>query len=190
MLGAPDRVKLPLCFDVQAMYEEVLARALPPYIEYNAVPLTAPAHLVDPSLPVPPPSDNYADGSWTPWLDTAVLTSSPYLTQVVDSFREHTTVTLVRLLRLAPAGRIDEHTDPTLDLEAEASVVRLHIPITTSEQVRFLLNGTEVPMRPGECWYMRLSDPHAVRNDGADERVHHSIDMIPNDWVRALAAGA
>ena len=41
-------------------------------------------------------------------------------------------------------------------------------------------------MKPGECWYMRLTDPHKVINNGSTERVNLTIDIIPNDWVRNM----
>ena len=41
------------------------------FVYYDVLPLTAPAHLVDPSLPPPPPAVDYADGTWTRWLRTA-----------------------------------------------------------------------------------------------------------------------
>jgi quercetin dioxygenase-like cupin family protein len=142
--------------------------------------------MVDPSIAPPPPADDFADGSWTEWLDTPALKASPYLSGVVDTFRPHSDVTLVRLLRLAPGGIVDEHTDPTLGLQVEQSVIRLTIPIFTNEAVKFFLNGNPVPMKPGECWYLRLTDPHRVINAGTTERINMTIDMVPNEWVRAL----
>ena len=125
--------------------------------------LRSPAHMVDPSLPFPPPVDDYADGSWTDWLDTPALKASPYLSSIVDTFRKHTVVTLVRVLRLAAGNFVKEHTDPTLGLHIEKSVIRLTIPII-DDDTDFYLNGTPVPMKPGECWYLRLTDPHKVMN--------------------------
>lgn len=152
--------------------------------------MRAPAHLVDPSLPFPPPANDYADGSWTEWLDTKDLKSSPYLMSVIDTFRAHTKVTLVRILRLAAGNVVKEHTDPTLGLEVEKSVVRLTIPILINEHVDFFLNSTGVDMRPGECWYLRLTDPHSVVNSGATDRINLTIDMIPNEWLRSIILNA
>lgn len=180
-----DRVQLPMSFDVDKMKEDIKSLKFHNFIYYDAVPLRAPAHLVDTSIPFPPPADDYADGSWTDWLDTQSLIDSPYLTSVVDYFKEHTTVTLVRLLRLEPGAIVKEHNDPTLGLEIERSVVRLTIPISTNDDVEFFLNNEPVPMKPGECWYLRLTDPHRVINGGKTERVNMTIDMIPNDWLRS-----
>ncbi len=183
-----DRVQLSINFDVNKMIEEYKALQLNNFEYYNVIQFRAPAHLVDPSLPFPAPTGDFADGSWTDWLDTKALKESPYFNSVIDYFKEHTTVTLVRLLRLAPQSVVKEHTDPTLGLEQEKSVIRLTVPILNNDQVEFYLNESLVEMNPGECWYMRLSDPHKVVNGGVEERVNLTIDMIPNDWVRNLIA--
>lgn len=148
------------------------------------IPLTSPAHIVDPSLPVLPPAEDYADGSWTDWLDTPELKMSPYLMEIVDQFRENTTVTLVRLLRLASGSIVQEHTDPTLGLEVDKSVICLTIPILNNDKVKYFLNGVLVDMLPGELWYLKLSDPHKIDNFGEEERINLTIYMIPNEWVR------
>ncbi len=186
----PDRINLPMLFDAEKMQAEVKAMKLDEFNYYDVVPLRAPAHLVDSSRPMPPPADDYADGSWTDWLDTEWLSESPYLLSVVNSFREHTRVTLVRLLRLEAGAVVKQHNDPTLALEVERSVIRLTIPIRSDDSVEFYLNDEIVPMKPGECWYLRLSDPHRIVNAGSEERINLSIDMVPNKWVRSLLANA
>lgn len=178
-----DRIKLPFTFDVEKILAEVNALKLEQYEYYKAIPLRAPAHLVDPSLPFPAPSGNYADGSWTDWMDTPALAKSAYLKQIVNEFSQYTTVNLVRLLFLAPNSVVKEHKDPTLGLEEEEAMIRLTIPIDNNEGVEFFLNDTLVPMKVGECWYLRLSDSHRVINNGATDRVNLTIDIIPNDKI-------
>jgi hypothetical protein len=185
-LCSRDRVRLSLSFDSIRMLEEIQALELQEFVEYDVLPLRSPAHLVDASIAPPSPASDYADGSWTDWLGTPALNASRYLSSVVDCFSAHTRVTLVRLLRLAPGGLIEEHTDPTLGLQIEKSVIRLTIPILTNKGVDFFLNGVPVPMNPGECWYLRLTDPHRVTNGGTTERISMTVDMVPNDWLKTL----
>ena len=185
-----DRVKLPLSYDASKMFEEFEAIKAQQFEYYKVIQLRAPAHMVDTSLPFPPPATDYADGSWTPWMDTPEMAQCAYLKSVIDFFKENTTVTLVRLLRLAPQSVVQEHTDPTLGLEIEKSVIRLTIPIYNQPGVEFFLNDSLVPMLPGECWYLRLTDPHRVLNNSDYERVNLTIDMIPNDWVLNLIGTA
>jgi hypothetical protein len=175
----PDRVKLPLTFDVAAMQGEVAALPLREFVHYSVLPLTSPVARGG-------PVDDYADGSWADWPATELLDASPYLTSIVDHFRSHTDVTLVRLLRLAPGAIIDPHTDPTLGLHIKRSVIRLTVPIATNDRVAFFLNEVAVPWQPGECWYLRFTDTHRTVNMGTTERIHLTIDMIPNSWLRRL----
>jgi hypothetical protein len=86
-------------------------------------------------------------------------------------------------LFLAPNSDVKEHTDPTLGLEQEKSMIRLTIPIDNNDGVAFFLNDTLVPMKVGECWYLRLSDPHRVMNHGTTDRINLTIDVIPNDKI-------
>ena len=181
-----DRVKLPFFFDSKKMLKEFEELNLKNFEYYNVITLRSPAHLVDSSIPFPPPAEDYADGSWCDWLNTNELKQSPYIKSIVDIFQEKTTVTLVRLLRLAPNSVVKEHRDVTLGLEVEKSVIRLTIPILNKEEIEFYLNDSLVDMKPGECWYMRLTDPHRVINNGSTERVNLTIDMLPNDWVKNL----
>ena len=184
-ISTADRIQLPFQFDVEKMLAEVRQMNLNNFIYYNVIPLRSPAHMVDPSLPVPPPAEDFADGSWTEWMDTADLKLSPYLNEVVNTFKEHTTVTLVRILRLAAGNVVKEHCDPTLGVEIPKSVIRLTVPILNESGVEFYLNGEPVSMKPGECWYMRLTDPHSVVNNSSEDRINLTIDMIPNDWVKS-----
>lgn len=185
-----DSIRLPFTFDVDKMLAEAQALQNDQYEYYKVLSLRAPAHLVDTSLPYPPPANDYADGSWTDWMNTSFLEKSPYLTSIVDMFSQYTTVNLVRLLFLAPNSVVKEHTDPTLALEEEKSMIRLTIPIHTNEGVSFILNDAVVPMEMGECWYLRLTDPHQVINNGTTDRINLTIDVIPNDKIIDLITKA
>ncbi|MBC3757713.1 aspartyl/asparaginyl beta-hydroxylase domain-containing protein [Hyunsoonleella sp. SJ7] len=181
-----DAIKLPLTFNVEKIKAEVDKIGLNSFIYYDVLPLRSPAHLVDPSIPFPPPAQDYADGSWCDWLNTKELENSPCLKSIVETFQEKTKVTLVRALRLENGNIVKEHTDPTLGLQIEKSVIRLTIPVIKDSGADFYLNDKIVPMKPGECWYLRLTDPHKVLNNSGQDRVNITIDMIPNTWIRNL----
>lgn len=186
----PDRVKLPFSFDVAKMRADIEAMNLGAFIYYDSLPLRSPAHMVDPSLPHPPPPDDYADGTWTEWKNTSLLEQSPYLSEIVAFFQQHTRVTLVRILRLEAGQEVREHTDPTLGLHIERSVIRLTIPVFVKDEVTFYLNNKPVEMEPGECWYMNLTDPHRIVNASDAQRINITIDMEPNPWIRKTIAEA
>ena len=82
---------------------------------------------------------------------------------------------------IAPGSVIKEHTD--YDLSLEDGNARLHIPVTTNQQIEFRLNDRQIRMNEGECWYLRLSDPHSVSNHSNEDRVHLVIDASVNAWL-------
>ena len=113
--------------------------------------------------------------------DTPLLSKASYIRDYVLS-QFHCPIRRVRLMRLLPGSQIHEHIDsyqPVLDK------LRLHIPIVTNDAVEFRVAGHPVSMRPGECWYLDVNAPHAVRNGGAVDRVHLVIDGEINDWWRS-----
>ena len=181
----PDRLRLPLAFDVGAMARD-LAAIDADWIDHlvaanyegswTVLPLRHPAGATHPVMTI------YADPSATEFVDAPVLGRSPTLRAVLAAFR--CPLDAVRLMRLAPGSYIKPHRDH--DLAAEWGVARLHVPLTTNPGVEFLLNGTPVAMRPGEAWYLRLADEHAVANRGDTDRVHLVIDARVNDWLAAL----
>jgi hypothetical protein len=178
-----DRVKLPFIFNVEKMLADVSVFKQEKYEYYKVISLRAPAHLVNTSLPTPKLAVDYADGSWTDWMDTPNLEKTPYLKNIIREISQYTTVNLVRLLFLAPNSVVKEHSDPTLTLEEKKSMIRLTIPIDNNDGVEFFLNDTIVPMKVGECWYLRLSDKHRVINNGATDRINLTVDIIPNDKI-------
>lgn len=183
-LSFSDRIRLPLYFDAHLLRKDIDNMQLRPFIYYDVIPLRNPSHLIDPTIPRPPPCDDYADGSWCDWMDSPALTDAPNIKQVVDFFSNHCAVTSVRLLRLECGSEVAEHTDPTLGMHIQRSVVRLTIPIQCDDNVHFYLNHKEVAMAPGECWYLRLTDPHRIEHKGEIERINMTIDMQPNLWLK------
>jgi hypothetical protein len=118
----------------------------------------------------------------TDFADTRALARAPYLADVLCELGFP--LGPARLMRLDPGSAILTHRDA--DLDAAEGWARLHIPVRTNPRVEFLLNGSPVVMAPGECWYLRLSDPHSVRNDGAEARVHLVIDAPVGPELLAL----
>jgi len=185
----PDRVRLPLAFDVPAMKADLAVLEGVDWVEHfvkqnysgdwSVIPLRAPAGETHPIRMI------YSDPAATAWVDTPWLERSPGLQRAIATFR--CPVTTVRLMRLAAGSRIHEHSDN--DLMAEMGVARIHVPITTNPDVTFLLNGTPVPLAPGEAWYLRLADPHAVRNEGASDRVHLVLDVVVDAWLEKMLGG-
>lgn len=179
-----DHLKLNFAFDPKLLQKDLANLETGEWIahfvtqnyegDWSVIPLRGPAGAMHPVMMI------YSDPSCTEFADTPFLDESPYLHSVLDAFE--CPLLAVRLMKLAAGARIKEHTDH--DLELEKGTVRLHIPVVTNEDVDFRLNGSRIVMNEGECWYLRLSDPHSVENNGQSDQVHLVIDAEVNPWLQ------
>jgi quercetin dioxygenase-like cupin family protein len=180
----PDRLKLDLCFDAVALQADLKSLQAGSWTshyvkrnyegDWSVIGLRGPATATHPIKMI------YADPVCTEFADYPVLDQCPSIRAVLGTFA--CPLRAARLMKLAAGSRIKEHTD--LDLDAECGMARLHIPIVTNSHVEFWLNGTRVNLNEGECWYLRLSDPHSVVNNGTNDRVHLVVDAEVNGWLR------
>jgi aspartyl/asparaginyl beta-hydroxylase (cupin superfamily) len=114
--------------------------------------------------------------------ETAVLKQCPYVQEVIALF--HFPKIAVRLMRLEVGAVIKPHRDH--ELGYEDGQFRLHIPIVTNPDVHFILDGEELTMRAGECWYTNVNYEHSVVNEGTEDRIHLVIDGVRNEWSDQL----
>ena len=185
----PDRLKLSLAFDPILLRRDLEALAAMDWTshfvtqnyegDWSAIPLRCVAGAKHPIMMI------YSDPGATAFEDTPMLDACDYFRQVLAAF--DCELRSVRLMRLTPGSVIKEHRDP--DLHAEAGIARIHIPITTNPDVDFRLSGSRVVLEPGEVWYLRLSEPHSVINQGAADRVHMVLDVETNAWLERLLEG-
>ena len=184
--GMTDRVKLPLNFDAQLLLEDIARFKTNDWIEHfvkqnyegdwSVIPLRGPTGATHPVMMI------YSDPTCKDFSDTPYLQELDYIPSVLNEFK--CPLLAVRLMKLSPGSRIKEHTDH--DLAFENGVVRIHIPVQTNNHVEFLLNGEAVDFNAGDCWYLKLNDPHSVNNIGNTDRIHLVIDALVNDWLSQL----
>jgi hypothetical protein len=185
-----DRLQLPFHFDPARLESDLARLESSAWVEHfvkqnyegewSALPLRGPAGESHPVRLI------YPNPSCREFVDTPLLEATPYFREVLASFSAP--LEAVRLMKLGAGSIIKEHTDHALT--PEQGTVRLHIPVVTNPDVEFYLNGERVVMNAGECWYLRLSDPHAVANRGATDRVHMVIDVEVDTWMRDLLGKA
>jgi mannose-6-phosphate isomerase-like protein (cupin superfamily) len=144
--------------------------------DWSVLPLRSPATATHPVKMI------YSDPLCEDFVDTPLLASCPSMATALAAFA--CPLLSVRLMRLGAGSVIKTHEDS--DLDVEHGRARLHIPIVTNDRVDFRLNGERVTLREGECWYLRLSDPHSVTNGGETDRVHLVIDAIADEWLMDL----
>ncbi|MGF1774226.1 aspartyl/asparaginyl beta-hydroxylase domain-containing protein [Vibrio wakamikoensis] len=114
------------------------------------------------------------------WVDLPRLENLPLIASVLKWI--DTPLQSVRLMRLHSKSIILPHRDAGLCHEYGAA--RLHLPIKGAEQVKFLVDGHQVPMEAGQLWYVNANEIHQVENFGSVERIHLVIDCEVNDWLR------
>ncbi|MBW3564843.1 MAG: aspartyl/asparaginyl beta-hydroxylase domain-containing protein [Acidobacteria bacterium] len=105
---------------------------------------------------------------------TEALERTPALQVAIDRFPGERN--RVRLMRLRPGGIIRRHSDPMEEIDP--NLVRLHVPLQTNDRVTFTVADRVVRMREGETWRVDVRFPHAVRNDGASDRIHLVVDLL------------
>jgi mannose-6-phosphate isomerase-like protein (cupin superfamily) len=183
-MSLPGALRLPLRFDVDPLLAD-LARLRPadwlPHFntayyegDWSGVPLRSVGGRADRLYPDPAAEDPYAD--------TEVLARCPAHISVLSQLRCE--LTAVRLLRLGPGASVREHRDYRLGFED--GEVRLHVPVTTTADAEFVLDGKSRDLRPGDCWYVNVNRPHRVANRGEQPRVHLVVDCVVNPWLREL----
>ncbi len=117
-----------------------------------------------------------------PMATTDILEASPYLKQVIASFGE--VVGRSRLMALDPGAEVPVHSDINYHWYKR---VRIHVPITTTPDVRFHCGDKEVHMPAGEAWIFDSWKYHTVKNDSDIFRVHLVIDICGSSRFWTLA---
>jgi hypothetical protein len=184
----PDRVRLPLDFDAEALAADLAAVDPADWVRqpfkanfegsWDVLPLRSPAGETHPLRLI------YADPAATSFVATAWLRRMPAFRAALAKFE--CPLRSVRLMRLRPGSLIKPHSD---DLDAEGGNLRLHVPVASNPRVEFRLAGRAVEMAPGSVWYLRLSEEHEAANRGATDRIHLVIDAAVNDWLNAILRG-
>jgi hypothetical protein len=183
-------VRLPFAFDADLLCRDLQELGAVDWIahfvsqnydgDWSVIPLRGQAGARHPVMMI------YPNPTATEFEDTPMLQACPYFRSVLATFK--CPLQTARLMRLAPGSRIKQHTD--LELSLEEGSARIHIPVTTNAGVEFYLNDRRVAMEAGSAWYLRLSDPHRVTNNGDSDRVHLVIDLGVNEWLTTMLESA
>jgi aspartate beta-hydroxylase len=110
-----------------------------------------------------------------PFAPTRWLDQLPYLAEILDAIPAP--LNAVRLMALGPGAVSTPHCDPKYRLDR--GLVRLHIPLVTTNDAVLVLDGVEHCWQPGTLWYGDFSREHLVRNTSDTvTRVHVVIDAL------------
>jgi hypothetical protein len=174
--------RLPLQTDLACLQQEVRELADSAWLpHYNTRDYTGDWETLSLRSQGGDPANPFADlmGA-AAYADTPLLEAAPCLRKLVHSIPAEKMA--VRLMNLKAGAVILPHRDR--ELSFEHGEARLHIPIFTNPGVEFVLNGVQLEMKAGSCWYINANLTHAVQNKGSADRVHLVIDCKVTEQIR------
>jgi len=95
--------------------------------------------------------------------------------------------TIIRAMaaKLLSGGRINPHFDSHATFRRSH---RIHVPITTNNRVRFMIDGKPFRMEVGKAYEINNQKTHSVMNSGAEDRISFIFDYLPPDQIAARAS--
>lgn len=122
-----------------------------------------------------------------PIEEREALSHLPYVRELIE--RVIPAEPMRCLLALLPAGAvIAPHIDQA---DYFSKTIRVHVPVTTNENVWMFCDGQYYRMRTGEIWALNNSTVHGVVNaDAAAGRIHLICDFLASPGLRELLASA
>lgn len=98
----------------------------------------------------------------------------------------------VMLARMTAGGVIQPHRDAN---PAAKWPHKIHVPITTNDQVIFRVEGAQYVMPEGEAVEVNNMGTHAVENRGDTDRIHlifeyYDPDQPEPDWLGSILEAA
>jgi hypothetical protein len=159
-------IRLPLSFDAERLLTEVKDLPRESFITHPLDPRNLAIILVSVGGTV---NDEFANEGQM--LPTPYLQACPYIQQVLAAFQ--TPISRTRLMIIPPGEKCALHDDICLHWYRRT---RIHVPIVTNEQVKFICNDRAIHMRAGEAWIFDNFLPHAVMNTGTSTRIHLVAD--------------
>ena len=164
-------IRLPLAFDAARLAAEV---AQFERSDWRPHPQGHPGNWSLPLIALD--GDPAREGVAGPMRPTPQLARCPYIRQVMAELR-------------APLGRsrlmkLDARAEATAHVDINhywMQRVRVHVPVVTFPEVRFLCGDAVTRMAAGECWIFDTWRRHNVLNPTSHERIHLVIDTVGSD---------
>ena len=86
--------------------------------------------------------------------------------------------TIIRAMaaKLLAGGRILPHIDTHASFRVSH---RIHVPLTTNQRVRFMIDGRPYQLEPGQAYEINNQKTHSVMNSGKEDRITFIFDYLP-----------
>ncbi len=113
------------------------------------------------------------DVGWDRLADQAI----PVMHDLIGRFYpKGGTILRAMAAKLKAGGRIRSHTDHAPSFHHGH---RIHVPITTNNQVRFMIDGRPYKMEVGKAYEINNQKSHGVINSGKEDRITFIFDYAP-----------
>ena len=118
---------------------------------------------------------------WERLADTAV----PVMQDIINRcYPPGGTIIRAMAAKLLAGGRITPHYDSHPSFFHGH---RIHVPITTNERVRFMIDGRPYRFEVGKAYEINNQKTHSVMNKGVEDRITFIFDYVPPDHIDRAA---
>lgn len=120
-----------------------------------------------------------------PGWDHLVSVAVPVMHDIIDRFYpKGGTIIRAMAAKLLAGGKIAPHTDthPSFHMGH-----RIHVPITTNNRVRFMIDGRPHRFEIGKAYEINNQKNHSVANKGPEDRITFIFDYMPPEQLEILA---
>jgi aspartyl/asparaginyl beta-hydroxylase (cupin superfamily) len=128
-----------------------------------------------------PDLEVFKEPGWDRLADVAM----PVMHDIIDRFYpKGGAIIRAMAAKLLAGGRITPHTDshPSFHIGH-----RIHVPITTNNRVRFMIDGRPHRLELGKAYEINNQLNHGVMNKGKEDRITFIFDYVPPDELEKLA---
>lgn len=128
-----------------------------------------------------PKGEIYREAGWGRLAEVA----QPVIDDIIATYYKPGGIVLRAMAaKLKASGRIRPHRDI---LKSFGIGHRIHIPITSSEFVRFTIGGKPFAFEPGNVYELNNQLIHSVVNLGDEDRITFIFDYVPANELEKLA---
>lgn len=97
-------------------------------------------------------------------------------TIIAQHYPKGGTILRAMAAKLKAGGRIRTHVDSHTSFQRSH---RVHIPLKTNSQVRFMIDGRPYKLDEGHAYEVNNQKPHGVMNTGKEDRINFIFDYCP-----------
>ncbi len=127
-----------------------------------------------------PDGDVHREKGWGRLANDAM----PLINHIIETYYNPGGIVLRAMAaKLKAGGRINPHVD---SLQSFHMGHRIHVPITTNEAVRFMIEGKPYRFDVGNAYEINNQKSHSVMNMSKEDRISFIFDYVPYDLIKNL----